>query len=307
MLLMKYNRGGYLLNFKPDNFAIICTKDRENILVEILKSLDEQSTKFDRILLVDSSVKEIKIDQSHFETPVEIVSSKPGLTLQRNYALSVLSKEDGYCHFFDDDVTLDKLYLSKFNNYVNLYPSIEVATGRQIEAKINLFEFYLYKILNLNGKILFNGMNITPDYSGRNKVKEINWMPGCNMIISLKFLRNHQIVFDDKDRSGYCMGEDVDISLKVTKYTKIIYLPLCKYIHRLSNLNRNSQVLTFQYYFRHRLLLTKTFPNKFKIKNLLFSLKIEYLLNFILFYLFKYEKSKNWIEGYKLFLKNEIF
>ena len=91
--------------------------------------------------------------------------------------------------------------------------------------------------MKLSGKLLKNGINTSPNYQNLVDETLLEWMPGCNMIIASELLGDNGVLFDEINRSGYSMGEDVDISIKLRNYGQIFYLPKCVYTHNLSKNN----------------------------------------------------------------------
>lgn len=292
--------------YSMNNIAIICTKDRPEDLLNLLVSIEKQSLSFNRILIIDSSKVPFPKNKESFSFEFEYHHSLPGLTLQRNFGLSKLKFEFDFCHFFDDDVELDKDYLKNFVFYAKHLKTFSLGTGRQFPNSNVHIKTKLFNIFKLSGKVLRNGMNISPDYGWEKNPLMLQWMPGCNMIFSSKIIESGYVVFDDKYRSGYCMGEDVDISLKLRDFGPIVYLPNCEYTHKLSDQNRMKMQEVYLSFLKHRVILAKMYPDIVKLNYVFISFFIENLIFKILSLVFRSKKAQEWNSAFKNFysLKN---
>jgi len=256
-----------------EQVVVICTRNRLSDLSICLKSLEAQSVAFDKILIVDSSDKKSELHNS-YDLNINYYHTDSGLTYQRNFAISKLKNENAFIHFIDDDVTLDSNYLHNFKRYLNLEINSKAYSGKQIILENKLISETFLTLFKLHGKVLFNGININPNYK-LEKVCEIQWMPGCNMIIHNSIFQKNLIVFDEFNRSGYSMGEDVDMSIKLSYTTKILYLPECLYKHNLSPTNRLGLEVKLNLYLQHRLQLTRDYPSRFRESFFWLSLRFE--------------------------------
>lgn len=302
-MYIHFRYGGFVLIYpRINSVAIICTKDRQLELFTILQNLENQVVKFYRIIVIDSSENVSYFSSINGFSNVDYYKANPGLTHQRNIGIAKIPQDTDYCHFFDDDVVLDDTYLLNFNSYIKSNSDIKIATGRQLEVSSPKFLTSLIRSVKLSGKLLRNGMNTSPNYQNLVDGTVLEWMPGCNMIIASELLARSDIWFDEINRTGYSMGEDVDISIKLRNYGQIFYLPKCIYTHVLSENNRSSDVQKYLEFLKHRLLLTSDFSEKFNKKLLLVSIRFE-LISFSLLYFFSRKiHFKNWIEAIRIFI-----
>lgn len=285
------------------NVAIICTKDRFFELSKILENLNDQIEKFYRIIVIDSSESTSNISTINGYLNVDYFKTTPGLTHQRNIGVTKIPKDTNFCHFFDDDVILDDKYLHHFNSYIKDFSDIKIATGRQIDISSSNFLIQLARLTGINGKLLSNGINLSPNYHSYKDGSIIEWMPGCNMIIATELLTRSDIFFDEINRSGYSMGEDVDISIKLSRYGQIFYLPKCVYKHNLSTNNRASEIKKYLEFLNHRLLLTRDFPEKFKRNTFVVSVRLELILFSLLYFFSRKSYLKSWREAIRIFIR----
>lgn len=292
------------------NVAIICTKDRELELNNLLLSIEKQSISFSKVIVVDSSKNNKNFLSKQYSFTIEHYKTRPGLTYQRNFGLNKAPVNTDFLHFLDDDVELEQNYLFNFKDFILRNPHHKVFTGRQINACTFSLSNLFLRLTRLNGKILFNGMNFSPDYCIQNRYKELEWMPGCNMIISHKFMASNKILFDEKYRTGYCMGEDVDISIKLQKLVPIIYLPNSIYWHKRSDQNRLNEVDKHLDYLLHRYILTRVYPEKFSKRLFILSVYLEQITFLFLKVVRGKKKFSDWYMATKKFkssYKNEPF
>tara|TARA_R110001583_G_scaffold162719_1_gene314978 strand:- start:32680 stop:33678 length:999 start_codon:yes stop_codon:yes gene_type:complete len=110
---------------------IICTYMRPAAIVKLLQSVKEQTQYPNEILIVDGSInnetKEI-LQQNSFKniTYFLVDDINRGLTKQRNYGISKVSKEIEIVCFLDDDIILEPTY---FEELINTYNSKLDAVG----------------------------------------------------------------------------------------------------------------------------------------------------------------------------------
>lgn len=286
-----------------NSVAIICTRNRQLELLNILQNLENQVEKFSKIIVIDSSENDSSISSINRFSNVDYYQSKPGLTHQRNIGISKIPKNTEYCHFFDDDVILDDTYLFNFNGYIKSHSDIKIATGRQLEVSNSNFFISLIRLVKLSGKLLKNGINTSPNYQNLVDETLLEWMPGCNMIIASELLGGSGVLFDEIDRSGYSMGEDVDISIKLRNYGQIYYLPKCVYTHNLSKNNRSDEVKKYLEFLKHRLLLTNDYPEIFNKQMFLVSVRLELILFSLLYFFSRKSYFKSWREATRIFVR----
>ncbi len=109
---------------------IICTKNRLDDLMNCLDSLSQQTWEPKELIIVDSSDTPLQNEKrflDHFNTlcfphtELKYVHTSPGLTRQRN--IGVKQARGDILYFFDDDVVLEKEYLSSMQKIFNAKPA----------------------------------------------------------------------------------------------------------------------------------------------------------------------------------------
>jgi glycosyltransferase involved in cell wall biosynthesis len=295
-----------LIYSRINNVAVIPTKDRQVELLKLLHNLENQIEKFFKIIVVDSSDSVSNISSINRLSNVDYYRANPGSSHQRNIGISKIPANTHYCHFFDDDIVLDDTYLLNFNQYIKNNSNIKIATGRQLDVHSSNFSKSFIRTAKISGKLLINGINISPNYQNFVYPTVLEWMPGCNMIIAFELLARSDIRFDEIKRSGYSMGEDVDISIRLRRFEQIFYLPKCVYTHYLSKNNRLNEVQKYLEFLGHRLLLTIDYPEKFSKKIFLISTRFELMFFSLLYFFSKKRHFKSWSEAIRIFRNKSL-
>jgi hypothetical protein len=256
---------------------VICTKDRPLDLFSLLKSVNQQSQQPYKIIIVDSGDLPPK-NLSFISSSFQYIRSEPGLTHQRNIALSLIFENEDrseIIHFVDDDVTLDINYLKMCDEVFSENESIFGCTGldlNRFESK-KLFaksiKLVLGKVLKISGIMTRSAINIgiyNFDYA-----YEVDWMPGCNMIFRKSVLHNKEF---NEFRMGYGLGEDVEFTYGISRNHKLIFSPKIKYRHHLSAINRIKSSDLVKKVYLHKLYMAYLFPNDFSLAQIKILQKI---------------------------------
>jgi glycosyltransferase involved in cell wall biosynthesis len=113
---------------------IVCTYQRPNSLLQLLKSVQKQSLYPNQILIVDGSKDDnsLKIinDKNFLNlTYFKVQEKDRGLTKQRNYGISRLAEDTEIVCFLDDDIILDTDYFKNLINTYEMYPNSVGVSG----------------------------------------------------------------------------------------------------------------------------------------------------------------------------------
>ncbi len=247
--------------------VIIATKDRIDNCTNFVKSLIGQSLHPTRLILVDASQEAINLEEIILSllvnTMIEFVyqRTQPGLTRQRNLGLKYISLKSEIIFFFDDDIILiDKYYIEKilrrfsmdkkneigsiFGKIINSKQTADIKKGTQ-----NIFRFVIKKIMGILSRfflvssskayhVLPSGMNVSNQEKAAAECY-VDWQPGCSMSFRREVLEKYQF---DESLVGYSMREDLDMSYRVSKEYKILYLPSAQILHLESPIQRLNAV-----------------------------------------------------------------
>jgi GT2 family glycosyltransferase len=249
---------------------IIPTYNRVNDLEETLDSIIIQTTLPKEIIIVDDS------DNDEIETLVEhrknefrggeiflkyIRNEKEkSLTIARN--IGIEKSIGDVILFLDDDVVLDKNYISEILRIYKDYPN---ALG--VQGYITYI--VTSKFLNIINKILFRGYfekakcRILPSgYSTYpyllDKVVTCQWLSGANHSYRRELLQRFRY---DGNLKRYSYVEDADLSYRVyKKYLNSLYItPYARLIHKASEEGKlpnktaiqMKQIYTLYFFYKH--------------------------------------------------------
>lgn len=223
-----------------EHFVAVCTRNRPNELANITRDLLNQSSPVELILIIDSSdsINHAQTDLLlGLDSKIKIYRTEPGLCKQRNKALEILP-QTGIVTFFDDDIRLDHDYIASVEKVFAGDVMVCGVGGRTSEiTNLSGWKKLLLRIIradsNKSGKVLKSGINV-PFYDN-SSVYKVDWLPGCCMSFKLEVAKNLKF---DESRHGVGWGEDVDFSLKVSKFGILVITPFSPVLHLRSEINR---------------------------------------------------------------------
>ncbi|UTN04589.1 glycosyltransferase [Flavobacterium bizetiae] len=230
---------------------IVCTYMRPEPLLALLQSVQKQTLYPNEIIIVDGSISsetKIILEQNQFQNLKYFLVSEEnrGLTRQRNFGISKVSKDAEIVCFLDDDTVLQSNYffetVKTFQNNLDITGVGGIAINEYNwklqnqdclynEKKYYLFEGYFYKegIRNVARNYLGLASNLSsgkmPNFShGRTsgfpitgKIYEVDLLIGMSM--SFRKLVVENIKFS-KFFEGYGLYEDADFSLRALQFGK---------------------------------------------------------------------------------------
>jgi len=257
--------------------VIICTRNRLDCIPECLRSLAEQTSLPDELIIIDSSDIPM-IAQERFtslfisdifpHTQLLYRHTRPGLTYQRNVGIDIAHGDVVY--FFDDDVIIDKNYIKEMQRIFAGQPKFAGGSGTitNIDPYKRTFKhlmriFFLIQRNYASGHFTTSGMP-THTY-GSEKFQEVQVLGGCCCAYRSSVFNKNRF---DEYLVRYAFMEDCDFSKRVSKNHKLFYNPYAKLVHLQSPLNRE-KILDFRTMFSHyyTYLFFKNFypENKFRI------------------------------------------
>lgn len=230
---------------------IVCTYMRPEPLLALLQSVQKQTLYPNEIIIIDGSISsetKIILEQNQFQNLKYFLVSEEnrGLTRQRNFGISKVSKDVEIVCFLDDDTVLQSNYffetVKTFQNNLDITGVGGIAINEYNwklqnqdclynEKKYYLFEGYFYKegIRNVARNYLGLASNLSsgkmPNFShGRTsgfpitgKIYEVDLLIGMSM--SFRKLVVENIKFS-KFFEGYGLYEDADFSLRALQFGK---------------------------------------------------------------------------------------
>ncbi len=192
----------------------IATAGRAAILSEALLEIAKQARAPDVVIICPTGSGDV--DHELLKTlpyTTRIVSSAPGLTHQRNAILRAIYDHDAVV-FFDDDFFPSPNYLANVEAILRRDGDVVVITaGTLIEDGINgpgLTPEQARKCIWAVPAPIEAG-SIRPDYGAY----------GCNMVVRLAPVRDHQLAFDER-LPLYGWQEDIDFSRQMARWGGVI-------------------------------------------------------------------------------------
>ncbi len=219
---------------KLDIVVGIATSGRREVLARNLATLAEQSRLPDRLVICP--VKEEDVDElslKKFLKPSLVVRGPVGLPAQRNKILSAITNAD-IVVFFDDDFFADARYIENLENIFISRPDVVAITGSLIADGARGPGLTVEEGLQL----------IRSDSRSLGAVGELTEQYGtygCNMAFRLKPVLDHGILFDE-NLPLYGWQEDIDFSLRVRPYGRIMNAAALRGVHLGIKLGRTSGV-----------------------------------------------------------------
>jgi glycosyltransferase involved in cell wall biosynthesis len=243
---------------------IIPTRNRNNLLIELVHTIPTSSQYLNDIIIVDSS------DQNNSKNYINnkikyIHTDVKSAALQRNIGIKNLNSTPEITFFLDDDVRIPPLY---FESIIKNFIEAEIVGVSGLAVNLSKpmirnppsgISGYFKKVFLLDsssdGVLLPSAINIpvrVPTKEKENRV-EVDWLIGCSAWRT-EILR--KIKFDDFF-TGQSVGEDVLLSAKIRSLGKLIVDPSVVLNHLESNLARPEEAEFFEMWVFNRYQISR--------------------------------------------------
>jgi glycosyltransferase involved in cell wall biosynthesis len=194
------------------------TRGRAAILRETLSDLERQTRSADAIIVCGAEVSDLEGVAEDFPAVIRL-TSKPGLTTQRNAIIDAATDAD-ILVFFDDDFLPDPAYLANVERHMTADPHLVVTTGRVLADGIGG-----PGLSPSEGRAIVAAAHedideVKPTFSGY----------GCNMALRVAPMREHDIHLDDR-LPLYGWQEDVDLSRRLAAFGDVVRLEGARGVH----------------------------------------------------------------------------
>ncbi len=230
---------------------IICTYQRSKAIITLLNSVKKQTLYPNEILIVDGSTdaKTTKILSKHsFKNAYyyKVDENSRGLTKQRNYGISKVSKDINVVCFLDDDIILDKNYFKELMHSYTKYPDAIGIGGyitNEVKWEVNTNSNCSKKYFCLDGFKRREGLrfrvrkflklidNTPPGFMPKfSHGRSISYLPPTTKIYSVEFFMGgvssfKKEVFNKIKFStyfeGYGLYEDLDFCLRASNFGRL--------------------------------------------------------------------------------------
>jgi GT2 family glycosyltransferase len=217
---------------------VICTRNRPDDLHACLETIATQTSLPDVVWIVDASSNddtEVVCRAANTPAmPVHHVRSEPSTSRQRN--TGVRRSGSDVVHFLDDDVLLERDYLSEILRVFLDQPGALGVGG----LPTNLPDFtpgWLRRLFapasTQQGRVLASGRGVLVyDVDGPTYV---DWLSGCCMSFRRTAVLREPF---DEGMTGYALGEDLDMSYRVRQHGRLVVTPSARLVHLESPTNR---------------------------------------------------------------------
>lgn len=225
---------------------IVCTRNRPGDVARCLDSVAGQ-TRMPRVVrIVDSSDgRETEgVVASHATAALAAVlvyqRAEPGLTRQRNAGVDASGGE--IIHFIDDDVVLEPEYIAAILAIFATDRSGDVLGVGGLVTNVHHdrppWSKRLFGLYGDNpGQVLTSGRNVLP--VDLRADQEVEWLSGCSMSYRRRVFDRQRF---DEGLPGYGLGEDVDLSYRVSRSGRLVLTTSARLVHLQSGTNRLTTV-----------------------------------------------------------------
>jgi GT2 family glycosyltransferase len=197
------------------------TSNRRDILTRTILSISKQTRLPDEIFISPAKPEDVDVDGiAGSAVGVTVLAGPLGLPAQRNTVLSAAEDAD-LVVFFDDDFIPSSDFLERTEMLFEKIPSVVVATGTVIADGI------------LGPGLSFSegeDLVATARPAITHEIVDVHNAYGCNMIIRMAPVREHQVRFDE-NLPLYGWWEDVDFSRQMTRYGRVVRSSAMKGVH----------------------------------------------------------------------------
>jgi GT2 family glycosyltransferase len=245
---------------------IVPTKDRPSELRRLLKSLEIQTRRPDRVIIVDSGKTACQgIGREFRSLPVGYMHfSPPSAASQRNAGLEAASHDSDLIGFLDDDVVLDQDALAKMMEFWSR------AAGDTGGASFNLVNgsrpsLAWLKYLPLSerwgfykkktGIVLPSGFQTIVQFLPKDEY--VQWFPASASVWRRTLLSEFRF---DEWFEGYSYLEDLDFCYRVSKVYKLMIAAEAKYHHFPASSGRPNAYLFGVREVKNRLYFVRKHP-----------------------------------------------
>jgi len=208
------------------------TSGRREVLARNIATLADQTRLPDRLVICP--VRDEDVDESSLQTfprPSLVVRGPVGLTAQRNKILSTIAKAD-IVVFFDDDFFADARYIENVENIFAGHPDVVAVTGALIADGARgpgLTVEEGLRLIRSDAEAVRAADQMIDQYGTY----------GCNMAFRLRPVIDHGIRFDE-NLPLYGWQEDIDFSVRVRPYGRIVNAAALRGVHLGIKLGRTS-------------------------------------------------------------------
>jgi len=220
----------------PDSIRIavgIATMGRREVLAETIASIARQTRLPDCLVVCTGTLDDIDQESlKRFPGPTQLLTGSMGLCSKRNSILAAVPDADVIV-FFDDDFFPDISYLSNLARIFLSHADVVAVTGTVVADGINGPGFSVEQALEI-GKL-------DSDAAVTAQLVDCYGTYGCNMAFRMTVIRPNDLLFDE-NLPLYGWQEDIDFSLRLAPYGRIVKSDEVRGVHLGVKIGRNSGI-----------------------------------------------------------------
>jgi glycosyltransferase involved in cell wall biosynthesis len=228
---MKYDR---LSNFRHRLALIIPTRNRADLLIKLLSSIQRQSIQPSQIIIVDGSDQPLKaaIDRYLSENYTYVYVSPPSLTRQRNEGICQIHVDITLAGYLDDDIEFEPGAIEAMLQFWEQCPNdtggaeFNIVNISEKKPFLGMIRRFFCMDSPIPGKVLRSGFCTSAFPAKSNHSCE--WLCGGATIWRRDVLDNYKF---DEWYSGWAYHEDADFSYRVFKKFQLYIVHLANVTH----------------------------------------------------------------------------
>ena len=248
----------------PINFTVIIpTKDREEQLGLLMRSISTQTVLPYQVIIVDASIPKIESSLKKFNNLNIVYRSvyPPSLTAQKNIGIDLVEKSCDLVCFLDDDIILEDNSIENMLNFWSLNDeNVAGAAFNILNSKPQKASF-IKKLLLVDsdekGIVLKSGVATGIPYTDTTIRTE--WLYGGATVWKKKIIDLYRY---DEDFSGIGYLEDVDFSYNIGKKYKLYQVSTARLHHFSAPVKGDKEMLLGKYQIVNRIYLVKKYKDK---------------------------------------------
>lgn len=227
----------------PRLHVVVATKGRAAATAILCAYLTRQTAPIASVVIVGSDAADVAgVGAAAPGLPLDIiVAGAAGASLQRNRALAALFDtgsppgDDDLIAFFDDDYRPADDWLANAARFMAARPDVVGVTGLMLGDGVKS------EALSENdaADLIAGRAPPRPHWASGAEVRDIVALYGCNMAVRAKALRAERF---DEMLPLYSWQEDMDLSGRIVRFGRVVYLPACRGVHLGSKSGRTSGV-----------------------------------------------------------------
>jgi len=239
-------------SLSPSDAVVICTRNRPAPLEETLQSIAAHPPSVDLLLgIVDASDPDALEQNRHLVATFDALPSEhwhytgvPSSARQRNYGVDQLPSSVTRVHFIDDDVTIQPGYFEALSETLRTQPDVGGVGSVVFEDTPSSSALWTQRVKEFfllthsqPGRVLPSGYTTSaqrPAPVSTPGLRTTEWLNGCatyrrDLLEEMRF---------DATLTGYALLEDLDLSYRVGRTTRLVVQPSAQLHHRRASENR---------------------------------------------------------------------